>query len=194
MPSGVYRRNTGTLGAPPVQKICQHCSKPFMAKAAHAHRRVYCSRQCTFEGRTVKALVEKNCQECGKPFLSQPYRHVVCCSIECTKRARATGTKRNPEGWYKMKKGGYMRRSAANGTGRGAGVTQLQHRHVMEQHLGRPLYKFENVHHKNGIKHDNRLENLELWVTRQPKGQRLEDSTAWAIEILLAYGYTVSKA
>lgn len=67
----------------------------------------------------------------------------------------------------------------------------LEHVKVMSEMLGRPLRPGENPHHKNGVRDDNRPENLELWVVKQPKGQRPADLLAWAHEVIERYGAEV---
>lgn len=50
-----------------------------------------------------------------------------------------------------------------------------EHKYVMQKKLGRGLRPGESVHHLNGLRDDNAPDNLELWVVRQPPGQRVSD-------------------
>lgn len=101
---------------------------------------------------------------------------------------RQTGrTKGKPRGVRRME-GHYVTQNGYRKIRLPDNTWTLEHRHVMEQTLGRALLPGENVHHKNGDRLDNRPDNLELWVTRQPRGQRVEDLLDWAREILATYG------
>lgn len=89
--------------------------------------------------------------------------------------------KKKPNGQHYTDKKGYVRMVLPDGR------RIDEHRFVMEQHIGRPLWPDESVHHKNGQRSDNRIENLELWSRWQPAGQRVEDKVKWARELLARY-------
>lgn len=78
-------------------------------------------------------------------------------------------------------KGGYVTVFAPDSPMASVDGYVMAHRMVMALHLGRPLEQHENVHHLNGVRSDNRIENLELWATPQPSGQRVDDLVQWVV-------------
>ena len=111
-----------------------------------------------------------------------------CARVE--NRMKGKFGKQNPNfnGGRKVTATGYTEVLIGNDSKTGRPIYQLEHRLVMETIIGRILTPVETVHHKNGIRTDNRPENLELWCRKHPAGQRVEDLVAWAKEILRQYG------
>lgn len=97
------------------------------------------------------------------------------------------------EGTKRIDHHGYVRVKLPDHPMAAIGGYVLEHRLVMARHLGRDLRPEETVHHMNGVKTDNRIENLELWSGQQPKGQRPSDLVVWARQILELYAGDVDN-
>ena len=151
------------------EQTCEQCGERF----PNRHPQRFCSTTCRAAPQRGYRGPARTCEWCKAEF--QPTRRnarAITCSRRCayalgnTKRGRSGAANAKWKGGVKSHSSGYVREWV---DGRGY---VLQHRLVMEQALGRPLAPGENVHHKNGIRDDNRPENLELWVKHQPPGQR----------------------
>jgi hypothetical protein len=177
-----------TAGVKPstqVTKQCQRCDATYTVKKYRSESNKYCSHACLV-GSKVLERERRTCQHCGEEFEILPsvtkWNPSKFCSTACS-YAFDRGP-RKPV----LRSDGYI--AVWDPDER---KYFQEHRVIMEQHLGRPLLAHENVHHVNGDRADNRLENLELWSTSQPGGQRVADKVAWAKEMLALYEPEVLK-
>lgn len=112
-----------------------------------------------------KQKIKKNCELCKTEFLVLPSRnHKRFCSRSCGIKTKHTqGILKSPAGWNKGKGAGIV---TTNGGYRmitvGKHKMMLEHRLVMEKHLGRKLKTFEHIHHIDGNKLNNKISNLEI--------------------------------
>ena len=180
---------------------CVTCGKAFLVKKGATGK--YCSRDCwyasaedrrrlcpiceqLFQGvgkscspECGRELVRRNnprrtatCARCGVPLVGKK-PHVRYCSRSCSMYARthARGGVTLPDGTRRPASTGYVQIKVD-------GRWVLEHRHVIEEQIGRSLEPHERVHHKNGRRYDNSPENLELWKVKgrkDPAGVRQSD-------------------
>jgi hypothetical protein len=133
-------------------------------------------------GRTIlKCLCE--C-ECGnKGFYISKYNLFIGWTKTCGKCENKT----REVGRGYIDSSGYVKIYAPDHPNADKNGDVLQHVIVMSKHLDRPLRKGEFVHHKNGIRTDNNLENLELWTRAHPPGQRPKELLEFAKKIISEY-------
>lgn len=206
---------------PEITLTCKQCGTDFAMRGSHArgyekkHGRPqpYCSRKCAYKSfgwEVTEGTPTFICEGCGKTAERQ--RHMKGgtrtggwnyrpkhCSQTCFHQSLASDfekkrTECGPIG------NGFVNRDGYRVFKMGGGKAVKEHRYEMEKHLGRPLRGSENVHHVDGNRSNNQIDNLELWVKTQPCGQRVTDRVAAALELMHSYpefleklGYRVCK-
>ena len=156
----------------------------------------YCNQCKSNEGRALRGsshgcykhgrCAKKPCLDCGK----------IVASPRCRECALVYHRGENSSSWKggrHRSTRGYILLRLPEHPNRSRGDLVMEHRVVMEKKLGRYLLPEENVHHINGVKDDNRIENLELWTVAQPAGVRVSDEIERCIKFLERHNIKVQE-
>lgn len=146
-------------------RTCAECAREFIPSSRHK--------------RCPRCRAKNSCQ-CGRPKM-------VASATCSTCRKSGGGSNANWKGGRTTHKRGYVMVWAPKHPRAARGRYVFEHILVMEESIGRCLIEGETVHHRNGVRSDNRIRNLELWTRPQPTGIRVEDAVEWARRIIELY-------
>lgn len=161
------------------ERPCPVCGKPVYANAGQRAKGqgVYCSRSCQTLAQTAAPVI-KPCASCGKELRLKPSQ---AGRVYCSRVCMATGKTKRP---LERSHNGRAARLTAQGyvllwepehPNRSQKGWQPEHRLVIERILGRYLTREEQVDHINGVKDDNRPENLQVLSARDHSKKTVTD-------------------
>jgi hypothetical protein len=169
-----------------VIKDCPVCLEAFPISKYSSAKAKYCSRACGDIGRRQYSGCKVD--DCDRPHCESGYcekhwgRIRRNGDLDLRKLPRTPG---EPGG--RTYSQGYIYVYFPEHPNANRRKTVGEHVLVMTESLGRALHPGETVHHRNGVRDDNRPENLELWTGSHPRDQRVSDQVAWAKELLQLY-------
>jgi HNH endonuclease len=171
VPRSIAAGDAGSLShivfSVPSMKRCAECGREFMPSSRHLR---------------CPACRSKGICACGRPKQAKSHSCRAC------RKVMAQAANGNWKGGRTRHKAGYVMVRAPDHPRAGRSPYVFEHVLVAEQLLGRYLPPGESIHHRNGVRDDNRPENLELRTKPQPSGIWVSDAIAWARELLERYG------
>lgn len=158
-------------------KVCLYCGKTFVRKEGYPeHRwvkRRYCSKSCATRGcLSSKIDTYKTCMFCGKQMVKREnespaaFNSKKFCSRSCVSSFTKNGAFKPKEQHWNWKGGKYIDKLGYVNM-RINGRQTKEHTVIIEKEIGRCMNKNEVVHHVNGIRNDNRIENLRLMTNSE---------------------------